>query len=105
MGSTRLVRECDAVASAINPHPVSPNLRRNSPWQDSHAHEVRIGKRCIGPDWWINEGRTRVAVRRAMKMRADNACPQRTSAALIAMLQTPMFAVGRLVTNRTRRLS
>ena len=24
-------------------------------WQDSHAHEFRVGERCIGPDWWIQE--------------------------------------------------
>ena len=24
-------------------------------WQDSHAHEFRIGERCIAPDWWIQE--------------------------------------------------
>lgn len=24
-------------------------------WQDSHAHEFRVGERCIAPDWWIQE--------------------------------------------------
>ena len=24
-------------------------------WQDSHAHEFRIGERCIGPELWIQE--------------------------------------------------
>jgi len=24
-------------------------------WQDSHAHEFRVGERCIAPDWWIRE--------------------------------------------------
>jgi hypothetical protein len=24
-------------------------------WQDSHAHEFRIGDDCIAPDWWIQE--------------------------------------------------
>lgn len=24
-------------------------------WQDSHAHEFRVGDRCIAPDWWIQE--------------------------------------------------
>lgn len=24
-------------------------------WQDSHAHEFRVGDRCIAPGWWIAE--------------------------------------------------
>ena len=24
-------------------------------WHDSHAHEFRVGDRCIAPDWWIQE--------------------------------------------------
>jgi hypothetical protein len=24
-------------------------------WQDSHAHEFRVGDRVIAPDWWIEE--------------------------------------------------
>lgn len=24
-------------------------------WQDTHAHEFRMGERCIAPDWWIEE--------------------------------------------------
>jgi hypothetical protein len=24
-------------------------------WQDSHAHEFRVGDQCIAPDWWIQE--------------------------------------------------
>jgi hypothetical protein len=24
-------------------------------WQDSHAHEFRVGDGCIAPDWWIQE--------------------------------------------------
>lgn len=24
-------------------------------WQDSHAHEFRVGDHCIAPDWWIAE--------------------------------------------------
>lgn len=24
-------------------------------WQDSHAHEFRVGTRCVAPDWWIAE--------------------------------------------------
>jgi hypothetical protein len=24
-------------------------------WQESHAHEFRIGHYCIAPDWWIQE--------------------------------------------------
>ncbi len=24
-------------------------------WQDSHAHEFRLGDRWIAPDWWIHE--------------------------------------------------
>lgn len=24
-------------------------------WQDSHAHEFRVGEHCIAPEWWIAE--------------------------------------------------
>jgi hypothetical protein len=24
-------------------------------WQDTHAHEFRVGRRCIGPKWWLAE--------------------------------------------------
>ena len=24
-------------------------------WQDTHAHEFRVGRRCIGPQWWLAE--------------------------------------------------
>lgn len=24
-------------------------------WQDAHAHEFRVGDRCIAPNWWIQE--------------------------------------------------
>ena len=39
-------------------------------WQDTHAHEFRVGDQVIAPDWWIKDTNSRRHRRGSARARA-----------------------------------